>query len=171
MFWFLILIPAAIGFYILIEGICNKGENEENTGKKRIFGFKYLTAISLALSVIVAFSLVSYFTSIGGKTVLNFHQELVNEIISSKDPMEVLNDKTAQPSYMLDDFVNDIELIKAGNTDITYALPWRVELFVQMPDKSASWVIDYVRYRNEWCLEGPHTITGISKSPAITGSH
>lgn len=145
LFWLFVLIPTAIGFYIFIDGFNYHDEKEYTRKRKQILGFKYKTALLLALSMIFAFALVLRFTISSCTTVLNYHNKLVNQIVSSKNPKELLYEETSQPSYMFNDIITDINQIKNNKAYINFALPWRVEIIVETPDKSRSWELDYVR--------------------------
>lgn len=156
LFWFIVLIPTAICFYIFIEGFNRHYEKEYTEKRKQILGFQYRTALLLALSLIFAFSLVLHFTISSCNTVLNYHDKLVNEIVSSKNPKELLYEETSQPSYMFDGIITDINQIKDNKAYVNLALPWRVEITVETQDKSKYWELDYVRNNNNWRLEGLH---------------
>ncbi len=153
MIWGFIIAPMAIGFFIFLNGI-DPGEKESSKKRKAVLGFKKRTVILLAVSILVAFSVVLNFTIRSCDTVLNYHQNLVNKIATANNPKELLYEETSNSVYMFDAIITDINQISNSRAYVSLALPWRVEVTVETYDRTRYWVMDYVRRDKEWRLEG-----------------
>lgn len=157
LFWQFLLIYPICGGAIYYISLIEKGQNSQ-----QIFyiGLKRKQKIILALIIVTSFLTIIFEINENNQRVLDTHNQFINGLVDSENPMETLVYNTITPNTLLEILPN-IQDIKEGEVTVS-SLPWRstIKVTTKKVNEVFTREFTYVRFYREWILDGIYNSSG-----------